>query len=151
MTSATAAFTSADVGQAVYADTLQRGTVIASVTSVTSVQISKPAVSTGSALTLGIGGLIVEEILSPRPNTTIDTLYSQATNERARVAQAQVLPTIKADPAIIIGHLDTGDVTPVLVDYGWAQVLQQLRIVKWTLDAEHNQMELVPNAPTVAP
>ena len=85
LTSATAAFTSADVGKAVVGTALQALTTIQSVANSTTVTLSKNASATSAAMTMTIGGTVVVYTVSgstiTRTENGILTMIASSTDQ----------------------------------------------------------------------
>ncbi len=155
ITSASANFTAADIGVGVYsAGNLPIGAVIHVINSTTSVDLTLPATFTvavvmGVGATLGIGGLILDEVISDIPTTPDRLLQSHAATELSRTRAANLVPTstLRADgPNGKFGLIDVGDIIVSLVDLGWAQETgEQRRIVKWELKPETEEFLVTHN------
>lgn len=102
-TSATAAFTSADVGCPIYGTNIARNTVIATVSSGTTVLLSQPATGTGSGQTADIAGscLIWTRPLSHRSQQR--TVFDGATNTNTTVTSATAAFVAQDVGAWVIG------------------------------------------------
>lgn len=126
--SATANFTSIDVGLPVYdiSGLIPIGTSIASITSPTQAELTYPngsPLGTGTGLTIGIGGIVIEKTASAQPNQPTGALQTLAQGALLRQAAAQVIlaPKLRADgPGGLMGNVTVGDVVPVALSYGWA-------------------------------
>ncbi len=71
---------------------------------------------------LGIGGIILDDVESALADQPIGTLQGSAEGVVLRRSQTQFLPTARqrADgPNGLFGQVFTGDVVPVMFNYGW--------------------------------
>jgi hypothetical protein len=139
LTSASAGFTAADVGQAVYAldGSIAIGTFIAAYVSATQVTLNFRPFTTVTGTTVGIGGHIIDVVGSALQNLPVGSLFSQAAGNLTRGMKAQNIPSFKmrADgPKGLMGNVFVGDVVPVYANFGWVQIPYQLmRVVGMTL------------------
>lgn len=126
--SATIGFTVDDIGEGVYCQTagvLPIGSTIDSI--VDSNTATFTSNQGGGALlnanaVLGIGGIVLDDVESALPDLPIGTLQGTAEGIVLRQSQAQFLPTARqrADgPNGLFGNVSTGDVVPVMFNYGW--------------------------------
>lgn len=138
-TSATADFTDDDIGQGIYSrhGALSIGTTIESVSSSTTVVMTKPAQLSLSGETLGVGGIILDKSQSAYPDQPLSTLTGTAEAYLTKTLRAQALPTARqrADgPRGLMGRVATGDVIPARFSYGWLTYGPELmRIAQITL------------------
>lgn len=83
------------------------------------------------------GGVVLETLESAPPDTSIDGVASLANSELTRLKNAVTVATLTVRENLIgalIGQLQTGDVIPVDVDYGWAQLSGNMRVASMVLD-----------------
>ena len=152
VSSATAAFTAADIGKNIYSlnGALPPGTYITGIFSGTAVATNNPALLTLSGQTVGVDGITVDRSSSALPDQPISTLQGTAQSLLIQQMRAQALPAprLRADgPNGYFGRITVGDVVPVSANFGWLQVAPQLmRIAKLTL---YPQTEDI--APTLMP
>ena len=128
VTLSSGSFLPSDVGQPIYCLTTQAfpiGTTITAYVSASQVTISNPAELTLGPpfpIIFGVGGVILDNVQSALPDQLPGTLQGSADNYLQRFLQAQFLPTAKlrADgPKGLFGQIATGDVVPVMANYGW--------------------------------
>jgi YVTN family beta-propeller protein len=124
--SATAAFTSEDVGINCYSlhGGFVPGTYIVSVTSSTEVVISSLALLNLTGETFGVGGITLDKSTAALPNQPISTLQqsAQAFLFQSMKTEALPAPRIRADgPNGLFGQIEVGDVVVANSDYGWLQ------------------------------
>lgn len=124
-TSATAAFTSADVGCPIYGTNIARNTVIATVSSGTTILLSQPAVGTGSGQTADIAGSawIWTRPLSHRSGQR--TVFDAATNTNTTVTSATAAFVAQDVGAWVIGPGITSGTTIASVTNATTIVLSQ--------------------------
>jgi hypothetical protein len=126
--SASIAFVATDVGEGVYcqqAGVLPIGATIDSI--IDSTHATFTSNQGGGALldataVLGIGGIVLDDVESSLPDQPIGTLQGTAEGIVLRLSQTPFLPTSRqrADgPNGLFGQVFTGDVVPVMFDYGW--------------------------------
>jgi hypothetical protein len=140
-------FTSDDIGKGVYCLTpgvLPIGSTIESIISSTQCTFVNPsglgaqlAVPFGSIGIFGVDGVILDDVQSALNNLPISTLLGSAAGYLGRFLQAAFVPSarMRADgPDGLFGMVDTGDVVPVVFNYGWLTLGPVLmRVASWTL------------------
>jgi hypothetical protein len=95
------------------------------------------------------GGLVLESLESAPPDTSIDGVASLAANELTRLKNPVTVATITAKENLagaLIGQLATGDVIPVNIDYGWAQLSGNMRVAAMTLNPVNETLAVTLNA-----
>lgn len=147
-------FTALDVGQGIYCQTpgvIPVGTVIVEVLSATEAVMSNPSAITANPSVIGIGGIIIDSVQSAMPDQMIDTLQASAEQMLALTQRPQNLPTpkMRADgPAGLFGKVETGDVLPVMFNYGWCTFGPvYMRLVTLTLYPPTEELEFTLNLP----
>lgn len=131
------------------------GAVITQVISATEVIFStqlggggRPAMS-ATGLTIGVGGVLVEQSVSAIPDLPITTLQGTANNSLIAQLGGQVIPSpkMRADgPAGMFGKVSVGDVIPVAINYGWVQIPGVLmRIIGMSLYPPTEEFQLTLN------
>lgn len=146
-------FTAADIGKAVYCLTggaMPIGSFIDKVVdsqhAVIFNQGGTPPQLTVSPATIGIDGVIIDNVGSALNNLPITTITATAENTLQRNLSAPFIPTarIRADgPAGLFGMIDTGDVVPASMNYGWLTIDPQLmRIIRLTLFPITEELEV---------
>jgi hypothetical protein len=150
--SATINFTSEDVGQGVYCQ--QAGVLPVGATITTIIDSSHAtftsnqgggAILTAGPVTIGIGGVILDNVGSALSDLPIGTLQGTAETAIETGAQTQFLPTARqrADgPTGLFGQVEVGDVVPVSMKYGWLKIDPKLmRVTTVTLYPPAEEME----------
>jgi hypothetical protein len=144
---ATLDFTDDDIGKPIYCLTpgvIPIASTIDTVISSTQCTFVNPsgsgallAVPFGSVGIFGVDGVILEDVQSALNDLPISTLLGSAQGYLQRMLQASFVPSARqrADgPDGLFGVVDTGDVLPVMFNYGWVTLGPVLmRVASWTL------------------
>ena len=156
LTSAAGTFDASQVFSGVYSldQTLPIGTYVLSIIDAHNARVlfqAEPPSSTPSwtGSPIGVGGVTVDKVVSATQEQPVGMLQSISYGHLVREFQAQALPAprVRADgPNGYFGVVQTGDVVPVSVSYGWLQLPQTLmRIARLTLYPETEELEVVLN------
>jgi hypothetical protein len=152
-------FTDEDIGQGVYClipGVIPIASTIDSVISSTQATFTNPSglgaqmdVPFGSVGIFGVGGIILEDVQSALNDLPISTLAGSAQGYLQRMLQASFVPSarMRADgPNGMFGVVDTGDVIPVVFNYGWLTFGPVLmRVASWTLYPPTEELVLTLN------
>jgi hypothetical protein len=95
------------------------------------------------------GGLVLESLESATPDTSIDGVAALTANELARLKSIVTVATVTVRENLagaLIGQLATGDVVPVSVDYGWAQLSGNMRVASMALNPFDETLAVTLNA-----
>lgn len=158
-------FTDDDVGKPIYcltAGVIPIASTIDTVISDTQCTFVNPsgqgallAVPFGSGGVFGVDGVILEDVQSALNDLPIGTLLGSAEGYLQRQLQSAFVPTarMRADgPDGLFGLVDTGDVIPVVFNYGWLQYGPVLmRIASWTLYPPTEELEIELNVQPIGP
>lgn len=127
-------FTVDDVGQGLFdaIGFLAIGTVVLGILSDSEVLFndgstigSRVPINTGMGVTVGIGGVIIDQSQSALTGAPVGSLQGTAEGWLALAMNAQLVPTctLRADgPEQILDHVTVGDIVPVQINYGWLQI-----------------------------
>lgn len=166
VSSATIAFTAADIGKAIYCLTPGAIPICSTIAAVAMDGLSctitnnanppSPVLLGLSPVTIGIDGIIIDNVQSALSDLPISTLQGTAEGFVLTQGSAEFLPTSRqrADgPDGLMGLVVTGDVLPVRFNYGWLDygpILMRVATMTLYPPTEELEIQLNPQA-TLAP